>query len=190
MYATILSRPSVAVLHIHLRSTVQGRSDLTPKVLQKVMSHLLIISADPSPVSQTRIASLLKRPLSIKCPRSLDATTTSESAAWKASDTKKPRSVLNITERQRTQKTTNTRSHVWTDQNRSCCPCLNITLKGHNFDSIICPSSKKVVLQCISTKLFKICPNHTKSYFNALQNLQNVSACAKDVQNQTKTTSE
>ena len=132
------------------------------------MSYLLIIS-DPSPVSQTRIASLLKRPLSIKCPRSVDATTTSESA-WKASDTKKPRSVLNITERQRTQKTTYTRSHLWNDQNRSCCPCLNITLKGHNFDSIICPSSK-VVPQCISTKLFKICPNHTKSYFNALQNL-------------------
>ena len=90
----------MAVLRIHLRTTVQGRSDLTPKISK---SHVISadLYADPSPVSQTRIASLLKHPLSIKCPRSVDATTTSESAAWKASDTKKPRSVLNITERQK-----------------------------------------------------------------------------------------
>ena len=46
---------------------------------------------------------------------------------------------------------------------------------------------KKVALQCISTKLFKICPNRTKSYFNALQNLQSVSACARDFQGRAET---
>ena len=47
--------------------------------------------------------------------------------------------------------------------------------------------AKKVVLQCISTKLFKICPNRIKSYFNALQNLQSMSACARDFQGRAET---
>ena len=131
------------------------------------MSYLLIIS-DPSPVSQTRIASLLKRPLSIKCPRSVDATTTSESAAWKASNTKKPWSVLNITERQRTQRTTYTRSIKvpWKDQNQSCCPCLNTNTKRTQL-WLHMSVFKKVVLQCISTssKYVQIAPSRTSMHF-------------------------
>ena len=131
-----------------------------------LLIFMLIISSDPSPVCQTRIASLLKRPLSIKCPRSVDAT--SESAAWKASDTQKPRSVLNITERRRTQRTTYTRSIkiLWKDQNQSWCPCLNTNTKRTQL-WLHMSIFKEVVLQCVSTKL--LIQNMSESHQVVLQ---------------------
>ena len=46
---------------------------------------------------------------------------------------------------------------------------------------------KRLYFNAFQLKLFKICPNRIKSYFNALQNLQSMSACARDFQGRAET---